>query len=346
MVKICAVQGVKNMKPWLVDVPVRVNVWIRPACQKAQFEILKQARPSVMFLISDGGRNEKEWEAIYKNRKLFDEGIDWDCKVYKLYEDKNNGLYTMGRKVADFIWARVDRCIFLEDDILPSVSFFKYCAELLERYKDDLRVDGICGMNHLGKSENVNSDYFFSRQGSIWGTATWRRAVKMRDPEFSYKDDPYILELLKNRTRHNPTFKKKIFGYASNPNHDGHVAGTEFFRAFAMYGQNQLQIIPKKNLISNIGCTEDSAHSDSLKNLPRGIRRVFNMKTYELEFPLKHPKFVIPDVEYEKKRNRIMGYNTPIIAFYRKCERAIRKIISGDIKAVLKKIFGAKTIEN
>ncbi len=333
------------MKPFLVDVPVRVNIWIRPECQKRQFEVLKKARPSILFLQSDGGRNDKEWEAIHKNRKLFDEGIDWDCTVYKIYETENQGLYTMGRKIADFIWERVDRCIFLEDDILPSVSFFEYCAELLERYKDDTRIDCICGMNHLGVSKEVNADYFFSRQGSIWGTATWKRAVQMRDREFSYKDDQYILGLLKQRTRHNPTFRKKIFGYSKNANYGGHVAATEFFRAFAMYGYNQLQIIPKVNLISNIGCTEDSAHADSLKNMPRGMRKIFNMQTYELEFPLKHTSFVIPDIEYEKKRNRIMGYNTPFITLYRKCVRAFKKIVHGDLKGVLNKIFGAKTNE-
>ena len=61
-----------NLKPFLVDVPVRVNIWIRPECQRAQFEVLRQARPSTMFLISDGGRNPQEWEAINKNRELFD----------------------------------------------------------------------------------------------------------------------------------------------------------------------------------------------------------------------------------------------------------------------------------
>ena len=87
-----------DLKPFLVDVPVRVNIWIRPTCQIRQFEILKQARPSIMFLISDGGRNEKEWEAIHKNREIFDTQIDWECTIYKLYEEKNNGLYTMSRK--------------------------------------------------------------------------------------------------------------------------------------------------------------------------------------------------------------------------------------------------------
>lgn len=333
------------MKPYLVDVPVKVKIWIRPECQRKQFEVLKQARPSILFIQSDGGRNEKEWEAIYENRKLFDEGIDWECTVYKIYENKNLGLYAIGKKVAKVIWENVDRCISLEDDILPSVSFFKYCAELLEYYKDDMRIESICGMNHLGVSENVSSDYFFSRQGSIWGTATWKRSVEMRDKEFSYKDDPYVMDLLKQRTKRNPTFKRKMIGYTQDPLYDGHVAGSEFFRSLAMYQHNQLQIIPKVNLISNIGCTDDSAHADSLRNLPRGIRKIFNMKTYEMEFPLKHAKFVIPDVEYEKKRNRILGYNTPIVSLCRKCERALIKVFSGDIKFVFKKIFGVKHTE-
>ena len=29
---------------FLVDVPVKINIWIRPDCQKKQFEIIKQAK--------------------------------------------------------------------------------------------------------------------------------------------------------------------------------------------------------------------------------------------------------------------------------------------------------------
>ena len=304
------------MKPYLVDVPVRVNIWIRPECQKKQFEILKQARPSILFIQSDGGRNEKEWQAIRENRKLIDEGIDWECTVYKVYEDKNNGLYTMSKKIQQLVWSKVDRCIFLEDDILPSVSYFRYCAELLEKYKDDERIECICGMNHLGISENVNSDYFFSRQGSIWGTASWKRCYEKRG-NFDYAKDSYVMSLLKQRTRCNPIAWKRICAYGKSEYFEGHVAGGEFWKEFSMYANNALQIIPKKNLISNIGCTENSAHAAELKRMPRGIRRVFNMKTYEIEFPLKHANYVIPDVDYEKRRNKIMGYNYPLISTYR-----------------------------
>lgn len=89
---------IEDQRPFLVDVPVRVNIWIRPQCQRAQFEVLKKACPSIMIIQSDGGRNEKEWEAIKQNRMLFDDEIDWNCCVYKLYEESNQGLYAMGGK--------------------------------------------------------------------------------------------------------------------------------------------------------------------------------------------------------------------------------------------------------
>ena len=114
------------MKPYLVDVPVKVNVWIRPDCQRKQFEVLAKARPSILFVISDGGRTAKEQETILENRKLFDECVDWDCKIFRLYEDKNQGMYTMISKMHQLIWSKVDRCIFLEDDLIPSISFFRY----------------------------------------------------------------------------------------------------------------------------------------------------------------------------------------------------------------------------
>lgn len=325
-----------SKKPYLVDVPVKINVWIRPECQKQQFEVIKMARPSILFILSDGGRNKDEWDAIYENRNLIDKGIDWECTVYRLYETVNNGLYKISKKAAKLIWSKVDRCIFLEDDQIPSVSYFEYCAELLEKYKNDQRIECICGMNHLGIYNDVNTDYFFARQGSIWGTATWKRVYDEYDI-YAYGKDPYIMKLLRQRTKKNPIAWKRLSAYANSPIYEGHVAGSEFWIEFSMYSQNRLQIIPKKNLISNIGCTVNSAHADSLLKMPKGIRKVFGMRTYELEFPLKHPDYVIPDIFYEKKRNHIMGYNDMPVKLYRTIEMSFIHMKSGDFGRWLKR---------
>lgn len=308
------------MKPWLVDVPVRVNIWIRPACQKAQFEVLRQARPSTMFLISDGGRNEAEWEAIRENRALFDNEIDWECTVYKVYEEKNNGLYAMVDKGRELIWSKVDRCIFLEDDHVPSVSYFAFCAELLEKYKNDERIQAVCAMNHCGVWEPASADYFFTRGGAIWGLATWKRCDAYRDPDHSYSKDPYTMHLLKQSAAKFPHLQRRYEGYAKNKLYQNHPAGSEFYHGFAIYGQHRLYIVPKYNMISNIGCTTDAAHASEYLLLPRGVRQVFNMKTYEYTLPLKHPKYVISDEDYVDRQARIMGINHPWVQRYRRME--------------------------
>lgn len=339
----------KNIKPYLVDVPVRVNVWIRPNCQRKQFEVLKKARPSVMFLISDGGRNEKEWEAIRQNREIFENEIDWECTVYKIYEEENRGLYTMSRKGFDLIWSTVDRCVFLEDDQIPSVCFFKYCAELLEKYKDDTRVHVICAMNYAGVWEKSSSDYFFSERGPIWGQATWKRAFLQRDTELEYADDPYVMGLLKEEIK-DKGFFKAVEGYANNPKFMGHVPGGEFLNRLCVHSQNQLYIIPKYNMMSNIGCTEDSAHASEYKLMPRALRGIFNMKTYEYDFPMKHPRYMIADREYKNYEEKVLGRNRPVRVFFRRIEGfflAIRyRGLSGIIKKIKRNIGKKKHTEN
>ncbi len=327
-----------KLKPYLVDVPVKVAIWIRPDCQRKQFEVIKKARPSRLFLVSDGGRNEEEWKAIRLNRKMYEEEIDWECDVTKIYNDKNLGLYATGKKAGEIIWSQIEYGIFLEDDVIPSVSYFRYCAELLEKYKDDERVESIGGMNFLGVYKEAASDYFFTKFSGGWGIATWKRVQDDRCDFSEYGNDPYIMKLLKENTKGNKWLWNSLTGYAANGIHEGHAAGSEFFTEFDMCAQNRLQIVPRVNLISYIGATKDAAHSDSLETLPKGLRRIFNMKAYEMKFPMKHPRFLINDVIYEKKGNRITGHNMPVIQFARRIERIFLLLRHGRIKYLIGKV--------
>lgn len=325
------------MKDYLVDVAVKTDIWIRTDLQREQFEVIRKARPSILFLISDGGRNDAEWEAIRQNRKMYDEEIDWNCTVYRQYESCNQGMYAMEKKERELIWSHVDSCIFMEDDIIPAVSFFRFCAEMLEKYKDDPRVYAICGTNYTGVNEACSSDYFFSRYGAVWGTATWKRSYMQYHT--SFVDDPYTMGLLRKETKRHNCHWKQIRGIAKEGMYDGHVPGDEFYMNLAVYGYHQLLIIPKYNLTSNKGCSASATHGDALKRLPMGIRPVFNTKTYELDFPLKEPEYMIPDTDYEEKRNRIMALDHPFVWFYRKVERSFYLLLSGDIPLLFEKVM-------
>lgn len=323
------------MKTYLIDVPTQINIWVRSNLQRKQLEVLREARPSILIIISDGGRNDEEWNAIYDNRKMIEVGIDWECTVYKLYKEKNIGIKEMIIETHKFIWSRVDKCIFLEDDIIPSISFFRYCKELLERYENDYRVGAICGMNHLGVSKNVTSDYFFARQGSIWGYALWKRSYDQYY-KYGYENDRYTWSLLKNVTKKDKSIWNSINRIKSDK--ESFFSPTEFFMDLSIYSQNQLLIIPKKNMICCEGASSNAHGSDSIERLPKGIRRIFFMKKYELEFPLKHPEFVIPDEYYKEARNRIVGRNHPIVIFLRKLERFMYVLKDKDFEYLWKKI--------
>lgn len=292
------------MKDYLVDVPVCVNIWIRPEAQRRQFEVIKQARPSIIFLQSDGGRNEKEWEAIFQNRKIYEEEVDWQCEIHRIYEKENQGLYAMGRKVSEYVWEKVDRCIFLEDDHIPAVTFFRYCAELLERYKDDERIEMICGNNVLTTYPDAEpNDYFFTEVGwSIWGTARWKRTVINRSFPFEYADDRYIKEKL--RENMTPFWFEKAKHYIKGELYENHVPGSEYFYMANSVLYHRLSIIPTKNMICNVGVDGTHASSEQRKYWNKGPD-VFNLPVYEIDSKIRHPKYIIDDkkfgILYEKK---------------------------------------------
>ena len=152
--------------PSSVDVPIRVRVWTRPDLQMEQFECIRRERPSVLILVSDGGRSEKEANLINESRAVF-AGIDWNCEVHRLFWDVNTGMYATGAESTRYIWQNFDRCIWLEDDIMFAEGYIRFCADMLKRYEDDERIMAVCGMNHEGVSEGPNADYFFSREASI-----------------------------------------------------------------------------------------------------------------------------------------------------------------------------------
>ena len=73
------------------------------------------------------------------------------------------------------------------------------------------------------------------------------------------------------------------------------------------------------------------------------------MKTYEMEFPMKHPRYVISDTEYEKKRARIMAVGHPMVELWRRIESAFLAMRYTGFKGVFmrlkKKTVRKSTIE-
>lgn len=331
------------MRQSRIDVPVALIFFNRPEQFAKVFETVKEAAPSKLFLIQDGARenNANDVENIKKCREVL-KGIDWECEINEDFSEENLGC---GRRIYTGLskcFQQVDRLIILEDDCLPSQSFFPFCAELLEKYKNDERVGLITGMNHLNTYDSVESDYFFSEVGSIAGWATWKRSWESTSFDLNeVANDTEAMRLLKmyqtyahtrNSTYDNVVAKKQIL------DNGGKLTSWSTQFGIMQVLNSKLIIAPKVNLMSNIGLTAESANSVSnIKFVPRGLRPLYQLKLFEMDFPLKHPKYVFNDIEYCHKVDRLMRPNK-FISKYRKVESVFLRLIHGDAKNLIKKL--------
>ena len=318
------------MKEAKIDVAVLILFFNRPKLLEKVFEQVRIARPSKLYLYQDGAREgrEDDVENIQRCREVVAD-IDWECEVHKNYQEKNSGCDPSEYLAQKWMFETEEMGIVLEDDDVPSQSFFPFCKELLEKYKDDQRINMICGMNNCEVSEHCPYDYLFSTSGSITGWASWKRVIDEWSEHIDFVDNEYIVSQFKT-VYGNRIDVDKYINHCKKCNDSG-IAYYEAILSGNALPQGRLNIVPTKNLISNIGNEGESTHGvASLDLLPKGIRRIFNMKTYEYEFPLKHPPFVLEDMEFLKRIKRIMGNGYPLVRFYRKCESIIYRMRAGD----------------
>jgi len=165
--------------------PVALMIFNRADLTAQLFAAIRAARPTRLLVVADGPRNEAERAKCQAARDVI--RVDWDCQLSTHYSDVNLGCGGRISSGIDWIFREVEEAIILEDDTLPSPTFFRFCDVLLERYRDDERIMNIGGTNaypHAMPASRPES-YFFSRYGHTQGWATWRRAWKHNDVKMS-----------------------------------------------------------------------------------------------------------------------------------------------------------------
>jgi len=159
--------------------PILVMGFNRPHLLRQSIDRLRTIEPTRLYLAIDGPRHDRngEEQLVHECRRVVD-FIDWDCDVRTLFQDRNLGCGQGVSSAIDWFFENEEQGIILEDDILPDPSFFGFCSELLERYRDDDRVFAISGCNFVPPDYQSEPDlpYRFTNVPHIWGWATWRRS--------------------------------------------------------------------------------------------------------------------------------------------------------------------------
>lgn len=276
--------------------PVILIIFRRPDYTARVLQAIAAARPRQLFVIADGPRPDRpdDIEACRMTRALIDE-IDWECDVVKHYSDENLGC---GHRPATGItWAldQVGEAIVLEDDCVPHPSFFRFCDEMLERYRDDERVMHISGSNFFTTPLDTPYSYVFTQYNFSWGWATWRRAWKFHDPAVpqwgALRETSWLQDQVGHRAAANYWADKFERAYRQH----GDIAYWDYQWTFACWANSGLTIIPRRNLVSNIGFGEDATNT-SWEADPNA-----RVPVAELEFPLIHPPSVMQMRDWDRR---------------------------------------------
>lgn len=257
--------------------PILFLVFNRPDPTFKVFETIRNARPERLYIAGDGPRTNRpgEAESCAQVRRVV-ERVDWPCQVQTFFREQNVGCRRAVSEAITWFFECEEEGIILEDDCLPSPDFFRFCGEALGTYRSEPRVMHIGG--HVLLEAPVKEDLFFSRLVPIWGWATWRRAWNDFDTDMSRIDELDKLPLREWYGSQATNVRKAIRRI-----HDDKVDAWGARWALSVLVNDGLSVVPRSNLISNIGFGKDATHTkvDShLANQPlRELGAVLTRKT-------------------------------------------------------------------
>lgn len=321
------------MQPAKIDIAVLILFFNRPDSLRAMFEEVRKARPSRLFLYQDGPRDERDLPGIEACRKVV-EDIDWECDVRRLYRERNFGCDPSNFLSQKWAFSMADKCIVLEDDDIPSQSFFPFCKEMLDRYEHDTRISMITGINYDEKTPGMPYDYFFATTFSISGWASWRRVIDQWDEHYTFLDDAYNMQQLEELIKERK-YQKDFVEFCRYHRKSGKAYFETIFHA-AIFFNSGMSIVPRVNMINNLGACGEGVHLIGTNaTMPRAYRRIFEMGRHELDFPLRHPRYVIENVKYKDRMFRIQGWGHPWIKIGRSIEELWLTMRHGEWKRIL-----------
>jgi hypothetical protein len=274
------------MTSFTLTTPVAFIIFNRPDTTAKVFNEIAKARPPILLVVADGPRDNRvgEAERVAATRAII-EKVDWPCEVLCNFSDINLGCKARVASGLDWVFAQVPEAIILEDDCLPDPSFFRFCQELLEYYRQDKRVGMISGDNFQFERWRTLDSYYFSKYFHIWGWATWRdRWQETYDVSMTgwpvMREEGRLKELLGSRK------EAKFWTAIFNKVYSGKIDTWDYQWAYANWVNNRVGILPTVNLISNIGFGSDATHTVRASDLA-------NLPTKSLRFPLHHPSELI-----------------------------------------------------
>ncbi|WP_259061076.1 hypothetical protein [Salinibacter ruber] len=292
-------------------------------------EQIRKAEPSKLFIGADGPREDHPGDKRNcQQARDVATRVDWDCEVHTLFRDENLGCKQAVSSAITWFFEHVEAGIILEDDCVPHPTFFPYCAELLERYREDKRIMTIGGNNFQPDSRKYQGSYYFSGYMHCWGWATWRRSWECYEggiPAWSdLRGTSWLQEWLGTETE--AQYWTNIFDRVA----EGRIDSWAYPWTFSCWREHGLNILPETNLVSNIGFGERSTHTNNPDD------EAAHMDVKGLSLPLEHPQMMTRHYEADRHTSaHHYGIGANSLPWHVRMRRAIPGVIKAPFRPLV-----------
>jgi hypothetical protein len=281
------------------NVAILLIVFNRPTETARVMEAIRAAKPSRLYVAADGARDRLGEGELCSQTRQIATNVDWPCELITLFRQQNLGCRLGVSGALNWFFSQEEEGIILEDDCLPSPSFFRFCTELLERYRNDKRIMCISGSNFQAERRLNQYSYYFSRYMHCWGWASWRRAWELYDVEMSSWRGCRKSSLLRALGDLDDGFVEywtSIFDRVC----DGRIDTWDYQWTLTCWMNNGLTCLPGVNLVRNIGFGPGATHTHDATSC------FAHLAAHTLEFPLFHPRIIARDVDADSYTHVLM----------------------------------------
>lgn len=277
------------------DIPILFLTFDRPKKSAEVFESIRKIQPSRLYFSCDGPPLDATPSQLVriKSVKALAQQVDWNCELKTLFHNTNLGCRAAVSTALNWFFHHEEKGIILEDDCLPSDTFYPYCSQLLSLYASHPKVGMISGNNIMNSHTSTSfcpETSIICSHGNIWGWATWRDRWQLFKDEKAYWADPHRISRIRSYLNNDKLF------YTYNELRKKYISGAIDSWAvpwlFSRLEAKLLTLNPAVNLVRNIGFDDTATHTG------HSSEQQFCAQSVDLQFPLSLPASIEVDSEY------------------------------------------------
>lgn len=303
-----------------MKIPVLFIIFNRPETEAVVFNRIHEYRPDRLYVAADGPRDNKPGEKeLCEAARDIVRHVDWPCEVRTLFQDSNLGCGLGVSTAINWFFNNEEYGCIVEDDVLPSLDFFRFCETALPRYKEEDKVMLISSF--VPESRNTESSGCgFSRYANIWGWASWKRAWSHFDLEMQQARSAPIMAWIRFYGLFLGIYlhyccKKLYASYLET----GKWHTWDYQWTFTLFVENGFSLVPYVNLTRNVGIgVGDGTHFEPDASDPFGKATIGRM-TSPYQFPpaLKTDRTIESWTFKQITKARIAGIHTRMKRLFR-----------------------------